>query len=63
MPRIAQTPLLLWTFRIGFRDNGGNTGTRNLSHHTTEYRVGRLKTLIARAETRKGQTILGYSLT
>ena len=28
IPRIAQTPLLVWIFRIGFRDNGGNIGPR-----------------------------------
>ena len=53
MPRIAQTPLLLWTCRIGFRDIGGSIGTWNSSYRTTEYRVKRLKTLMLRTQARK----------
>ena len=33
-PRIAQTSLLVWTFRVGFRDHEGNIGPREpVSRH------------------------------
>ena len=52
IPRIAQTPLLVWTFQIGFRDNGGNIGTRSPSQCTTKCCMEFLKTPISRTKTR-----------
>ena len=42
IPRIAQTPLLVWTFRIGFRDNGDNIGYPELVSMHDEMLCGTL---------------------